>query len=68
MNDATRVKAAESAGALPSAPNRGAKSSKLWLWFVALFALQFAVWGAWITLASRNKVAEVPLATAGGQK
>jgi hypothetical protein len=37
--------------------------SKLWLWFVAAFAFQFAVWAAWLTFASHHKVAEVPLAT-----
>jgi hypothetical protein len=35
-----------------------------WLWIVvAVFAVQIAVWTAWITFASKHKVAEVPLAT-----
>lgn len=40
------------------------KKSKLWLWFVAVFAVQLAVWTAWIILASHHRVAEVPLAQA----
>lgn len=39
------------------------KSSRLWLWFVAAFVVQATVWTAWITLASKHRVAEVPLAT-----
>jgi hypothetical protein len=35
--------------------------SRLWLWFVAVMALQAAVWAAWLTVASQHKVAEVPL-------
>ena len=38
-------------------------SGKLF-WIVgAVFALQLAAWAAWITIASKNQVAEVPLAT-----
>ncbi|MEO6001957.1 MAG: hypothetical protein ABIZ04_00560 [Opitutus sp.] len=40
-----------------------AKPSRLWWWVVAAFILQLGVWTAWITLASKNKVQEVPLAT-----
>lgn len=39
-------------------------NSRLWLWFVAAFLLQTAVWTTWLVIASRNKVEEVPLATA----
>lgn len=39
------------------------KPSRLWLWFVAAFVIQGAVWTAWIILASQHRVAEVPLAT-----
>ncbi len=39
------------------------RPSRLWLWFVAAFALQFAVWAAWLTFASHHTVSEVPLAT-----
>jgi hypothetical protein len=39
--------------------------SRLWLWFVAAFVVQILVWTAWITIARRNPVAEVPLAGAG---
>lgn len=38
-----------------------AKPSRLWLWFVAIFALQLAAWTTWIIIASQHKVAEVPL-------
>lgn len=38
------------------------KKSRLWLWFVAAFAVQLAVWAAWLAIASQNRVAEVPLA------
>ena len=37
--------------------------SKLWLWFVAAFALQGAAWTAWFVIALHYKVEEVPLAT-----
>jgi hypothetical protein len=37
--------------------------SRLWLWFVAAFALQAAAWATWFTIASQHKVREVPLAT-----
>jgi hypothetical protein len=38
------------------------KKSKLWLFFVAAFALQLAAWTAWFVIASRHPVQEVPLA------
>lgn len=43
----------------------GSKSprSKLWLWFVAAFIVQAAMWGAWFAIAARNPVQTVPLAT-----
>ena len=35
------------------------------MWIVlAVFAVQLAIWAAWITFAAKHKVAEVPLATA----
>lgn len=37
--------------------------SRLWLWFVAAFIVQAAVWGAWFAIAARNPVQSVPLAT-----
>lgn len=40
------------------------KRSKLWLWFVLAFVLQFGAWVAWFTIATQHKVQEVPLATA----
>jgi hypothetical protein len=38
------------------------KKSKLWLFFVAAFALQLAAWTAWFIIASKHPVQEVPLA------
>jgi hypothetical protein len=43
-----------------SAENNAGKS-RVWLWFVAVMALQAAVWTAWLTVASHHRVAEVPL-------
>ena len=37
--------------------------SRLWIWFLAAFAVQAAAWTAWFTIASRHPVEEVPLAT-----
>jgi hypothetical protein len=39
------------------------KPSRLWLWFVAAFALQLGAWITWFVIASQHKVAEVPLVT-----
>lgn len=39
------------------------KRSRLWLWFVAAFVVQAAMWGAWLAIAARNPVQSVPLAT-----
>ncbi len=39
--------------------------SKLWLCFVAVFALQIAAWTAWFIIASKHQVAEVPLEKVG---
>ncbi len=41
-----------------------APASKIWLLFAAACVLQAAAWTAWITFASKHRVAEVPLATA----
>lgn len=38
------------------------KKSRLWLFFVALIALQLAAWTAWFIIAGRHPVEEVPLA------
>ncbi len=38
-----------------------ARPSRLWLWFVAAFAVQLFAWGCWLTLASRHRVLEVPV-------
>ena len=45
-------------------PNPPAGRSYLWLVFVAVIALQLAAWTAWLIIASRHPVAEVPLTTA----
>ncbi len=34
-----------------------------WFWVLAVFALQIAAWTAWMMLAARHPVAEVPLTT-----
>jgi hypothetical protein len=41
--------------------SRPDKGSRLWLWFVAAFVVQAAVWAAWFTIAHHNPVQEVPL-------
>lgn len=43
-------------------PKMGPGQSRLWIWFLLLMALQAGAWTAWLTIASKNKVAEVPLA------
>jgi hypothetical protein len=43
------------------------KPSRLWLWFVAAFALQLGAWATWFVIASHHQVAEVPLATSTGR-
>ena len=57
MNDAKLIRAE-----LPAA----AKPSRLWLWFVAAFALQLGAWITWFAIAGQHKVVEVPLATRTG--
>ena len=42
----------------PAAP----PPSRVWLWFVAVFAFQWAAWIAWFVIASQHQVQEVPLA------
>jgi hypothetical protein len=39
------------------------KPSRLWLWFVAAFVVQFAAWTAWFVIAAHHQVEDVPLAT-----
>lgn len=43
-------------------PATATRRSRLWLLIVAAFALQLAAWTAWIVIASRHPVKEVPLA------
>jgi hypothetical protein len=40
-----------------------AKPSRLWWWFLAVFALQLSAWTAWMIVASHHPVEEVPLAS-----
>lgn len=51
---------------VPAAPIRS--RSRLWLWIVALVLLQFAAWTTWLIIASKHRVAEVPLSSAAGDK
>lgn len=41
--------------------NSGEKPSRLWLWFVAAFLLQGAVWTTWFVIAAHHRVEAVPL-------
>jgi hypothetical protein len=40
-----------------------AKPSRLWLWVVAAFLVQFAAWATWLVIAAHHRVQVVPLAT-----
>lgn len=40
------------------------RSSRLWLWVFAAFALQLVAWTTWLVIASQHRVPEVPLAGA----
>jgi hypothetical protein len=44
------------------------RKSRLWLWFVAAFALQLAAWIAWFVIAAHHPVEQVPLVQAVGGK
>lgn len=48
--------------AIEQAP-KAAKSSRLWYWVGAAFALQLAAWTAWLIVASHHQIEEIPLAT-----
>ncbi len=37
------------------------RPSRLWLWVVAAFVVQFAAWGVWLVIASKHKVQEIPV-------
>ena len=47
----------------PATEQRPAGRSRWWIFFAALCVLQLAAWVAWLMVASRHPVAEVPLAT-----
>jgi hypothetical protein len=49
----------------PATPAISAKPSRLWLWFIAVFALQLAGWTTWVVIASHHEVQEVPLEKVG---
>lgn len=38
------------------------KRSRFWIWIVVAIGLHLAAWAAWLTLASRHPVPEVPVA------
>ncbi len=56
-----------SSAAVPTRNAPSGRPSRLWLWFVAAFALQAAAWTAWFVIASKNKVQEVPLVRTGSR-
>jgi hypothetical protein len=37
------------------------RKSRLWLWFLAAFFVQAAMWTAWLVIAAHHRVEEVPL-------
>ena len=39
------------------------RRSKIWFWVVAAFVVQIIAWAVWLTIASKHRVADVPLAT-----
>lgn len=51
----------------PAAGPGRSRPSRLWLWFVAAFALQATAWTAWFVIASKHKVQEVPLVRVDGR-
>lgn len=60
--DANNPSPSNSPSATEMPATESARPSRLWLWVVAAFALQAAVWTAWLVIASHHKVATVPLA------
>ena len=48
-----------------SGPHPRVKGSRVWLWFVMAFVIQFMAWAAWFAIAANHKVEEVPLAGSG---
>lgn len=37
------------------------KKSRLWAWFVFAFLVQAGAWTAWLAIAAKHRVQEVPL-------
>lgn len=60
----TDCRSAKRSGLLPAAAAVSPKPSRLWLWFIAAFAIQLAAWTIWFVVASHHKVQEVPLEAA----
>jgi hypothetical protein len=65
MNAPERNNPAVDTGVVAAAA--GKPPSRLWLWFVAAFALQAVAWTAWFVIASKHKVQEVPLVRVDGR-
>lgn len=40
------------------------RKSRVWAWFVFAFVVQAVAWTAWLTIAAKHRVQEVPLVTA----
>lgn len=45
------------------AKSNAPKRSWIWVFFAAACLLQLAAWAAWLTVASKHRVAEVPVVT-----
>jgi len=65
MNASDPTPVAEAVRLSSAAPVRPPRRSRLWLCVLAAFLVQAAVWATWLTLASKHRVAEVPLASSG---
>ncbi len=53
--------------ASPAVDSTPVRPSRLWLWFVAAFALQAVAWTAGFVIASHHRVQEVPLVRVDGR-
>lgn len=52
-----------------ASPGKGATTPcRLWWWVGALFAIQLAVWTAWLVFAAHNKVEEIPVRNQPAQR
>lgn len=57
----SRSGASTGQGGEPSRATVKSSGSRLWLWVGAAFLLQLGAWAAWLMIASRHKVEEVPV-------